>query len=127
MADVSAQYLLDSNIAIYLLDGDAPEAAKRIAGLSKGEVVLSAICLAEIRVKIEPHHEGGLAKMLANIPVVDFDAKAAEIYGGLPFERRSFDRLIAAHALSLDLAVVTANIRDFADVPNLRVENWAQA
>lgn len=127
MADVSARYLLDSDIAIYLLDGDAPAAAKRMAGHPKGEIVLSAICLAEIRVKIEPRHEGGLATMLANIPVVDFDAKAAEIYSGLPFKRRSFDRLIAAHALSLGLVVVTANIRDFADLPGLRVENWARA
>ncbi|MHA6691860.1 hypothetical protein [Devosia sp. A449] len=36
----------------------------------------------------------------------------------------SHDLLIAAHALSLDLTLITANVREFARVPNLRVENW---
>ena len=42
----------------------------------------------------------------------------------MPFKRARFDRLVAAHALSLDLGIVTNNIVDFADVPGLRVENW---
>ena len=36
------------------------------------------------------------------------------------------DRLIAAHALALDLTLVTNNERDFADVPGLRIENWTR-
>ena len=42
----------------------------------------------------------------------------------LPFKRGSYDRLIAAHALSLGLTVVTGNTKHFADVPGLKVENW---
>ena len=34
------------------------------------------------------------------------------------------DLLIAAQALALDLMVVTANVREFQRIPNLRVENW---
>jgi tRNA(fMet)-specific endonuclease VapC len=45
-------------------------------------------------------------------------------YAQLPFKRASFDRLIAAHAVSQDLIVVTGNAKDFADVPGLKVENW---
>jgi tRNA(fMet)-specific endonuclease VapC len=44
----------------------------------------------------------------------------------LPFRRASYDRLIAAHALSLDLTLITNNEGDFADVPGLRVENWTR-
>jgi tRNA(fMet)-specific endonuclease VapC len=43
----------------------------------------------------------------------------------LAMKRTNFDRLIAAHALSLGLVLVTSNSRHFADVPGLKVENWA--
>ena len=42
----------------------------------------------------------------------------------LPFRRGSYDRLIAAHALSHGLIIVTDNERHFADIPGLNVENW---
>jgi tRNA(fMet)-specific endonuclease VapC len=60
----------------------------------------------------------------ARIPVLSFGADAALAYRQLPFERHRFDHLIAAHALSLDLLLVTRNTRHFAKVPGLRVENW---
>jgi tRNA(fMet)-specific endonuclease VapC len=124
--EIAPRYLLDSNIAIYLLDGNAEPAARRLAERPKGEVVISAICLAEVRVKLEEKHEPGLARLLHNIPVVDFDSAAAAAYAVLPFQRGSFDRLIAAHAIARGLTVVTANEKDFADIPGLRVENWMQ-
>ncbi len=55
-----------------------------------------------------------------------FDAEAAEYFATIPFKRGKFDRLIAAQALSRDLAIVTNNERDFADVPGLKVENWTE-
>jgi len=58
------------------------------------------------------------------VPVLDFDLAAARAYATLSFRRASFDRLIAAHALSRGLIVVTDNERHFADVPGLIVENW---
>ena len=56
--------------------------------------------------------------------VLPFDREAARFYARLPFRRRGFDRLIAAHALALNATLVTNNPRDFEDIPNLRVENW---
>lgn len=60
---------------------------------------------------------------------MDFDHLAAEHYAMLVqrvgVNRRSFDRLIAAHALALGAVLVTNNEKDFADVPGLMVENWA--
>ena len=58
------------------------------------------------------------------VPVMPFDEGAARLYARLPFRRGSFDRLVAAHALSLGLTLVTNNGRDFADIPGLRIENW---
>lgn len=53
-----------------------------------------------------------------------FDLAAAQSYTSLPFKRGNFDRLIAAHALSLGLTIVTSNEEDFINVPGLQVENW---
>jgi len=66
------------------------------------------------------------------IPVQPLDAAAAKHYGRLraSLEREgasigSYDLLIAAHALSLDLTLVTNNLREFERVEGLRLENWA--
>ena len=63
------------------------------------------------------------------IQVLPFDEAAAERYGvmraAVPDRRRdAFDRLIAAHAASLGLTLVTNNEADFYDYPGLVVENW---
>lgn len=60
----------------------------------------------------------------AQVPVLPFDIAAGNAYSRLPFKRGSYDRLIAAQALSLGLTVVTSNVADFEDVPDLKVENW---
>ena len=65
-----------------------------------------------------------LDQISRHIEVLPFDHLAAKIYARLPFRRGSFDRLIAAHALSLGLVLVTDNERDFADIDDLIVENW---
>lgn len=67
-------------------------------------------------------------RFLTVVEVKDFDRAAADSYGDLikrvGMQRQSFDRLIAAHALSLGLVLVTNNLKHFADVPGLVVENW---
>jgi len=66
-----------------------------------------------------------------NLSPVDFDMKAATIFGKLsrqfPGRKSSFDRLIAAHALSLDVVLITNNMADFAMYRSvgLRLDNWA--
>ncbi len=58
------------------------------------------------------------------VPIIPFEPSAARAFSRLPLKRGSYDRLIAAHALSLGLVLVTNNERDFADVPGLKIENW---
>jgi tRNA(fMet)-specific endonuclease VapC len=65
-----------------------------------------------------------LERFISEVKLVDFDAGAARAYAALPFKRANFDRLLAAHALSLDALVVTNNPKHFADVLGLKVENW---
>jgi tRNA(fMet)-specific endonuclease VapC len=126
-AVADARFLLDSNIGIYILQGNAPAAAARLQASELGSVVTSSICLSEMLIGLRAAEQRALESLLEQIAVMPFDDTAAHRYAALPFKRRGFDRLIAAHALALDLTVVTANVVDFADVPDLRVENWMVA
>jgi tRNA(fMet)-specific endonuclease VapC len=56
--------------------------------------------------------------------LLPFDEAAAREYARLPFKRARFDRLLAAHALSIGATIITNNEADFADVPDLKIENW---
>lgn len=121
------RYLLDSNAIIAIsLDSDDALIA-RAADCDAGEMVTSAIVFAEVLHGAErgkPPPLAVLDQLAEEIPVLPFDDKAAAAYAKVPFRRASYDRLIAAHALSLGLTVVTDNVDDFADVPGLKVENW---
>lgn len=121
------KYLLDSNILI-ALGLDASEAVNARAGeCDAGDIVTSAVVFAEVvhgSERGKPPPVDRLGVMAEEIPVMPFDEAAARTYATISFKRASYDRLIAAHALSLGLTVVTDNEPDFADVPGLRVENW---
>lgn len=121
-------FLLDTNICIYLLGGDAPIAKARIERCHPGEIVTSAVAFAEVMVGARTLKAVSEAEALFEVvKVLPFDDAAGAAYANLPFRRGSFDRLIAAHALALGLTLVTNNPRDFADVPGLKVENWTKA
>jgi len=125
MTGVKTRFLLDTNICIYLLEARDDRVRKRIESCDEGELVTSTIVYAEVM--IGANRRGGSRAALAlfdRIPPLSFDLAAGSAYANLPFNRGNFDRLIAAHALSLDLTLVTNNERDFADIEGLRVENW---
>ena len=121
------KYLLDSNVIIALVMNDDEGVVRRAAECEAGDMVTSAIAYAEVvygSVNCKPPAVEQLQAFVEEVPVLDFDFKAAQAYATLPFRRASYDRLIAAHALSHGLVVVTDNEADFADVPGLTVENW---
>ena len=121
------RYLIDTNCCIYLFAGTHPLLAQRISDTSAGEIGLSTVVLAEFAFGLQ--RSGGLPderldSLIEQMPVQPFDQRAAEAYARLPFRRGRFDRLLAAHALSRGLILITNNPRDFADIPDLAVENW---
>ncbi|HWK36148.1 type II toxin-antitoxin system VapC family toxin [Sphingomonas sp.] len=120
-------YLLDTNICIYLLEASDERLRRRIEACGEGELVTSAVVYAEVMVGAR-HLEGEAAAraLFERIPPQPFETAAGDAYAGLPFSRGNLDRLIAAHALALDLTLVTNNPRDFADIAGLRVENWTE-
>lgn len=121
--------MLDSSVIIKLVMDTSPALTRRTGECDEGEIVTSAIALAEVAYgseRAKPPALEQLQAFLEEVPVLAFDDQAALAYATLPFERHSYDRLIAAHALSAGLVVVTENIKHFTDVPGLRVENWTK-
>ncbi|MDF0545806.1 type II toxin-antitoxin system VapC family toxin [Sphingobium sp. H39-3-25] len=120
-------FLLDSNIIIYILRDASCLAAQQMQRCAVGTVATSAIVHGEVMRGVgvrEPLQRPVAERFFTLVPVLPFDMAAASRYAELPFKRGSFDRLIAAHALSLGLVLVTNNQADFADIPDLRMENW---
>jgi tRNA(fMet)-specific endonuclease VapC len=128
-------FLLDTNICIYLMKHQPPRVAQRFASCRVGEVLISAITAAELEFGVVAsgvafeRNRLALDRFLSEVPVARFDAAAATRYGPVRLatrERRrdALDKLIAAHALALDVTLVSNNLADFGAYPGLRVENW---
>lgn len=122
------KFLIDSDLAIYSMGGAVDSQINlRLAECAPGEVSISAISFAEVALGTwngKPPKQEILDAFIRAIPILPFDEAAARQYAILLFKRARFDRLLAAHALSIGATVVTNNAADFADVPGLKVENW---
>lgn len=125
--------MIDTNVAIFARDGTDSVLA-RLAE-HDGEVVLSALSLAELQrgiyrdQKYTALRQARLEVLLRGLPVLPFDILAAEAYGRIIAQcgwvrGRDYDRMIAAHAISSQSILVTNNQADFRDIPGLRLENW---
>ena len=125
------RYLLDTNICIYLMKEQPESVIRRFAACKPGEIGVSSITWAELYCGLNVHNsQSEMATLLSRLTVKDFDADAAALFGKLsqqfPARKSSFDRMIAAHALSLGATLVTNNTADF-DLyagAGLIVENW---
>ena len=131
------RYMIDTNMCIYLMKNQPEEVAQRFAQCYVGDVVMSSITYAElaygVAVSANPEQEKiNLAGLIEDIQVVPFDSAAGEAYGPIRLATRetkkdALDKLIAAHAVSLNAIVVTNNTKDFAKYPGLVVENWIES
>lgn len=126
-------YILDTNVAIRLRDGD-DDIVRRVGDLD-GAVMLSIITRVELEggVYRTPAEAGvrraRLDALLAALPVLAFDDAAADAYSAIVAtagysRRKLLDRMIAAQAIVHRASLVTMDARDFADVPNLDVVAW---
>jgi tRNA(fMet)-specific endonuclease VapC len=129
------RYLLDTNIVSDLVRNPQGAAARKIAEIGEEAACTSIIVAAELRYgaakRGSPRLLAQLEQVLAALPVLPFEGSADAVYGeararleaaGTPIGAN--DLLIAAHALTLDCAVVTDNTREFGRVEGLEVVNW---
>ena len=131
------RYMLDTNICIYITKRHAPQVLNRLTALTQGSAVMSVVTYAELRHGIErcppddwAAADDALQRFIQRVPVLPFDENAAKSYGVLAAavrdrSRDAMDRLIAAHAVSAGVTLVTNNEADFKDYPGLVIENWA--
>ena len=131
-------FLLDTDICIFLINRKPgyETVLGRLDGLSYGDVLVSAVTLAELRFGVAKSAQGPanrerLDRFLARFEVADFDSAAAEAYGPLRSDLEGkgtpigpLDTLIAAQALSRDATLVTNNVREFSRVAGLQWQNW---
>lgn len=128
------RFMLDTNMCIYLMKNQPEQVAKRFAECYVGDVVMSAVTYAELEYGVtvsanRARERRNLAALIEDIPVVPFDAAAAMAYGPVREATRerkkdALDKLIAAHAIALDVVMVTNNERDFASYPGVKIDNW---
>lgn len=128
--------LLDTDICIYAINRKQPETLARIKNYQIGEVGISSITYAELRFGVENSNRvvdnmERLERFVLPLEIVPFDAEAGRHYGRVRTDLKragcpigSNDLLIASHAFSLDATLVTNNIREFARVAGLQVEQW---
>jgi tRNA(fMet)-specific endonuclease VapC len=133
---MSARYLLDTNIFIYVRRQRPPQVLARFRDVKAGEAVISVITYGELIYGVAKSPERVQAlklveELTAVIPIMPLPLEAAGSYGtiraalelkGEPIGNN--DLWIAAHAMAASLTLVTNNEREFKRIVGLRVQNW---
>ena len=128
--------MLDTNICIYIIKQQPKSVLQKFTTFPVGDLGISVITLAGLEYGASKSNQPAtnreaLEQFISPLEIAVFDRQATTVYGKIRalLEKRgrpigSMDLLIAAHALSLDVRLVTNNLEEFKRVPNLRVENW---
>ncbi len=131
--------MLDTDICSYVMKRSSPILLERLATIPVQDVCMSVVTKAELLygVRVSPNstRDGRALKgLLAYVEVLDFPGSAAEDYAGIRADLKARgaliganDLLIAAHARSLDLTLITNNMAEFSRVAGLALENWTEA
>ena len=127
------RYLLDTSLCVHVIRGKDPLLLGKFNRHAE-QICISTIVLAELRYGAEnstrvAQNLDAIEKFTARLAILMFDDAAACHFGRIKLALKGtpigpLDTLIAAHARSADLIVVTDNVGEFARVPDLRVENW---
>ncbi|MGD9477111.1 type II toxin-antitoxin system VapC family toxin [Shinella sp. G-2] len=129
--------MLDTNVISDMVRNPDGLAARRVSSLDDDALCTSAIVASELRYGLRKSGAVALARrveaVLGEMEILSYDAPVSFAYAqarstlekkGQPIG--ATDLFIAAHALSLDLTLVTANMREFSRVEGLKVENWLE-
>jgi tRNA(fMet)-specific endonuclease VapC len=131
------RYMLDTNICIYIIRGKPAKLLQKVTSYLISDIAVSSITVAELQFGVQrsnypQQNQLALNQFLVPLNILDFDYDAAAAHGVIRANLEaqgtqigSLDTLIAAHALSKNLALVTNNIREFSRVSGLLVEDWS--
>jgi tRNA(fMet)-specific endonuclease VapC len=132
------KFLLDTSICVELIRRPHSRLMKRMAQRPPSDFGMSVITLAELQYGAEKsarplHQRQTLEEFLVPFTILNFDESATLAYGKIRVQLESagtpigaLDMLIAAHALSRDLILVTRNTKEFRRVAGLKCEDWTR-
>lgn len=130
------KYLIDTNICIYIMNQRPPEVIQKFKSQEIGEIGVSSITVSELQYGVAKSafpdkNSKRLEAFLAPFQILPYDENATKYYGEIrsQLEKQGqtigpLDLLIAAHAMSCGLTLVTNNAKEFERVASLEVENW---
>ena len=130
-------YLIDTNICIYIMNKRPPEVIQKFKKFDIGQIAISSITFSELNYGVAKSQQKKknakrLDEFLTPFVILPYDENASRYYGTIRayLERQGkimgpLDMLIAAHALSEELTLVTNNEKDFQRIESLKVENWS--
>ncbi|AUB40304.1 mvpA, tRNA [Nostoc flagelliforme CCNUN1] len=132
------RYLFDTNICIYLIKQKPQKVLDKFQTLNISDVGISSITVAELEYGVaksqqQQKNRTALLQFLLPLEIVEFNQASATIYGSIRSNLESrgliigaMDMLIASHALSLGVTLVTNNVREFSRIPTVLLENWVE-
>lgn len=131
------KYMLDTNICIHVIKHKPETAIRNFLTHQPDDLCISAITLAELlhgveKSKFRDRNRLAVSMFLSGIAVLDFDSIAAQAYGELRADLEQngtpigpMNMLIAGHAKSRGLILVTNNTGEFTRVKGLQLEDWS--
>ena len=132
------RYMLDTDTCSYIMKRSSDAVLKRLEKVPVSDVCISVITKSELLYGVEMsprkrQDQAALNAFLGYVEVLDFPDIACLHYAQIRADLKNAgtmiganDLLIAAHARSLGLTLVTNNMREFARVPKLTIENWTR-
>ena len=130
------KWMLDTDTCIALINRQPRALIKRLQTKAVGDVGISSITLAELRHGVakstrRDQNRAALDRFLLPLDIAAFDDLAADLYGTVRADLETagtpigpLDTLIAGHAVSLNVVLVTHNVAEFRRVTGLRLEDW---
>jgi len=130
------KFMLDTNICIYIIRNKPIKVRNKFATVEPKNVCISSITSSELWYGIHKSvnfekNAIALEKFLSPLTILNYDERASKTYGDIRSKLEckgnvigSMDLLIAAHAVSQNLTLITNNVREFKRVKGLNVENW---
>ena len=129
-------FLIDTNICIYIMNKRPPEVIHRFKNMEVGQIGISTITVSELnygasKSNLRKQNFKRLEEFLAPFEIIPYSQSASKYYGEIRSRLENqgnvigpLDLLIAAHALSENLTLVTNNEKEFKRIKSLKVENW---
>lgn len=132
-------FLIDTNVCIDIMNDHPPEVIQKFRDIGVGNICVSSITVSELQYgayksKQIKKNINRLDEFLSPFEILAYDENASNFYGKIRFQLEKqgtiiepLDMLIAAHALSKKLTLITNNEKEFKRVKSLKIQNWVKS